>query len=135
MYTDQITLRNDASGLSGRAPVRASCERRNERLTLRRLTGYDDETGRYPARMSEQLRLALTHGVHSLSRAGVSPEDVVQVVYRVRDTQRLPACISGMGDPFGDARPASVFQIVDDFGRPDVEIELELVARIPAHHA
>ncbi|MDG6094885.1 hypothetical protein LOC54_07135 [Acetobacter sp. AN02] len=134
MLAQQITRRNGTSVHPGREPVKFSCDRRHGRLTLRRLTGYDAGTGRYPERMSEQLRLAVTHGVHSLSEAGVALEDVVKVIYRVRDAQRLPSCLSGLGDPFADATPASVFQIVDSFERPDVEIEVELVARIREQH-
>jgi hypothetical protein len=104
-------------------------ERREQEVRVRRVTGFDRRRGGFPARLSEQCRQALQNGSESLAAAGLSMQDVVRVVYLVRDADAFPACFPLLRDAFGDARPAATLRLVGDFDVPDVKIELELIAR------
>ena len=66
-------------------------------------------------------------------------QDVVRVVYLVRDAEAFPACFPYLRDAFGEARPAATLRFVDGFEVDGMQIELELVARPaatkPGQHA
>lgn len=100
-----------------------------QEVRVRRLTGFDREDGGFHHRLSEQCRQALMNGARTLATAGLSMNDVVQVVYLVHDADAFPACLPLLRDAFGDARPGSTLRLVGGFESPDVQIELELVAR------
>jgi hypothetical protein len=107
------------------------CEQLRDGLRLRRLRGYDQRSGNLPARMSEQCRLAFNAGRAALSERGIALKDVMQVIYLVKDASKLSSCGSFVSDALGDLRPVSTVVLVDGFDSPDVEIELELIARHP----
>ncbi|MCQ8239439.1 Rid family hydrolase [Rhizosaccharibacter radicis] len=106
---------------------------RENEVRIRRVTGFDRRRGGFPSRLSEQCRQALMNGSDSLAAAGLSMQDVVRVVYLVRDADAFPACFPLLRDAFGDARPAATLRLVCDFDVPDVKIELELIARPQLH--
>lgn len=118
------TVRNTESQLP-------SCERAGNGLRLRRVRGYDRRAGRFPACMSEQFRLAVSAGDAALCARGASMEDVVRVIYLVKDASQFGTCVPFVTNIFGASRPAATVLVVDGFDRPDVEIELELITRRP----
>ena len=99
-----------------------------QEIRVRRVTGSQREGG-LPPRLSEQCRQALENGARSLEAAGLSMQDVVRVVYLLRDADAFSACFPFLRDAFGDARPAATLRLVGGFDTPDVKIELELIAR------
>ncbi|WP_428390272.1 Rid family hydrolase [Lichenicoccus sp.] len=92
---------------------------------MRALSGFDRGQGG----IAEQCRLALRQGAESLAAAGLRMEDVVRVTYLVRDADAFPSCFGMLRDAFGDARPGATLRLVGGFDRPDMQIEIELVAR------
>lgn len=107
------------------------CERARGGLRVRNVRGYDRRKGCFPKRIAEQCRLAFSTGSEVLSERGVSLDDVVRVVYLVKDAGQLSSCAPFMREALGENRPATTVLIVDGFDRPDVEIEMELVVRTP----
>jgi 2-iminobutanoate/2-iminopropanoate deaminase len=105
-----------------------SRQRRHE-VRVRRVTGHQRDRGHLARRLSEQCRHALENGAAALAQEGAALSDVVRVVYMLRDADAFPACFPLLRDVFGDARPAVTLRLVDGFELPDMQIELELVAR------
>lgn len=96
---------------------------------VRSVTGFDRRLGSFPRRLSEQCRQALRNGAESLAATGLSMQDVVRVTYLVRDVDAFPACFPLLRDAFGDARPAATLRLVSGFDKPEIQIEIELLAR------
>ena len=110
--------RTTPASVAGQAPKAGE-------VRVRALRGF----GRAQAGIAEQCRLALRQGAASLAAAGLCMEDVVRVTYLVRDADAFPSCFPLLRDAFGDARPGSTLRLVGGFERPDMQIEIELVAR------
>ncbi|WP_242010105.1 Rid family hydrolase [Acetobacter conturbans] len=108
-----------------------TCEQSRQNLRLKHLRGYDRRSGRFPARIADQCRLAFCAGDAMLSTKGASLRDVVRVTYLVKNVGHLSTCGSFVSDMLGDNRPATTVLVVEQFDRPEVEIELELTARMP----
>lgn len=113
--------------------VQPSYEHSHEGMRVRRLRGFDSRTGRFPARIGDQCRLAFSAGGVALSARGATLQDVVRVVYLIKDASKLSSCGSFASDALGANRPATTVLVVEKFDRPEIEIELELIARIPEH--
>ncbi|MCH4092546.1 Rid family hydrolase [Acetobacter sp.] len=111
--------------------VQPSYEQSHEGMRVRRLRGFDSRTGDFPPRISDQCRLAFSAGDAALSSRGASLQDVVRVVYLVKDASKLSSCGSFTSNALGDNRPAITVLVVEKFDRPEIEIELELIARVP----
>lgn len=73
-----------AAGLKYEPPT-LSCHPDPEGLCLRNVTGFDLRIGAFPEPIAEQCRLAFSAGAASLSKNGSSLEDVVRVVYLVKN--------------------------------------------------
>ncbi len=99
-------------------------------VQVRAVTGYDRRQGRFPHRLADQCRQALMNGAESLASAGLCMQDVVRVIYLVRDADAFPACFPLLRDAFGEARPGATLRVVSCFDRADMQIELELIARL-----
>ena len=89
----------------------------------------DDSAARRP--MPEQCRRALAYGAELLAGEGGSLGDVVRVVYVLRDPDAFAACYPLLRTAFEDGRPAVALRLVSGFDRPDIDIELDLVAHLP----
>lgn len=102
---------------------------RPSEVRVRCVTGFDRRQGRFPCRLSDQCRQALRNGAESLASAGLSMQDVVSVTYLLRNADAFSACFPLLRNAFGDARPGATLRLVYGFDMPDMQIELELVAR------
>ena len=98
-------------------------------VRIRSVTGFDSGEGGFPRRLNDQCRQALRNGAESLACAGLSMQDVVQVTYLMQDADAFPTCFALLRHAFGDARPGATLRLVGGFDEPDMQIELELVAR------
>lgn len=112
------------AAIEHRAPLN-----RPREVRVRRVTGFDRSRNGFSRRLSDQCRQALRNGADSLATAGLSMQDVVRVVYLVRDADAFPACFPFLRDAFGEARPAATLRFVDGFDVDGMQIELELFAR------
>ncbi|GBR03071.1 Rid family hydrolase [Acetobacter oeni] len=99
-------------------------------LRLSRIRGYDRHAGRFPARITDQCRLAFSAGNAALLARGASLQDVVRVIFVVKDAGQLTSCAPFVSNALGANRPAATVMVVDSFDSPDVEIELELITHI-----
>lgn len=121
--------------LPARRAMTMVCEQERDGISLRRVRGFDRHADHFPPRMSEQLRLAFSAGRAALAARGASMTDVVRVIYRVKDTEGLPHCAPFLYGAFGERQPISTLLVVPEFERPDVEIEIDLIARLPERTA
>lgn len=129
-----VAMKNEAESsdpLCRTDTVQPSYERMRNGFRVRHLRGFDREAGRFPVRVADQCRLALSAGNAALSEKGASLEDVVHVTYLVKEAGQLSTCGSFIRDMLGDNRPATTVLVVRQFDRSDVEIEVEMVARMP----
>ena len=94
-------------------------------------TGYDYATMKMPETVEEQCANALGTIGRALAEAGASLEDVVQVRYILPEKADWPACWPVVSKAFAEARPAATM-ISAALQEPEMRIEIEVVARIPA---
>ena len=94
-------------------------------------TGYDYATMTMPETVEEQCANALGTIGRALAEAGASLEDVVQVRYILPEKADWPACWPVVSKAFAEARPAATM-ISAALQEPEMRIEIEVVARIPA---
>ncbi|MFC4063955.1 RidA family protein [Actinoplanes subglobosus] len=92
-----------------------------------------DAHGKVPEGWAEQTRLTFRNVEAALAAGGAGWGDVIKLTYFVTGTDELPA-IRSIRDEFVDtARPpaSSLVQVAGLF-RPDLLIEIEAVAAVPA---
>lgn len=96
-------------------------------------TGYDYATMTMPAAVTDQCRNALATIARALAEAGASLDDVVRVHYILPDRALWPECWPLVAAAFATARPAATM-IVAGLQEPEMKIEIEVTARLPAPH-
>ena len=96
-------------------------------------TGYDYATMTMPAAVTDQCRNALATIARALAEAGASLDDVVRVRYILPDRALWPECWPLVAAAFATARPAATM-IVAGLQEPEMKIEIEVTARLPAPH-
>ncbi|HSF63944.1 MAG TPA: RidA family protein [Paracoccaceae bacterium] len=94
-------------------------------------TGYDYAAMTMPPRVEDQCANALATIGRALAEAGASLDDVVRVRYILPDKADWPACWPAVSAAFVTARPAATM-IVAGLQEPEMRIEIEVTARLPA---
>ena len=94
-------------------------------------TGYDYSSMTMPVSVAGQCRNALATIEKALEDAGASIADVVRVRYILPDAKDWPACWPVTSEVFGKVRPAATM-IVAGLQEPEMKIEIEVTARLPA---
>jgi enamine deaminase RidA (YjgF/YER057c/UK114 family) len=94
-------------------------------------TGYDYATMTMPESVTDQCRNALGTISRALQEAGSSLDHVLRVRYILPDKADWPACWPITSEAFATARPAATM-IVAVLQEPEMKIEIEVTARIPA---
>jgi enamine deaminase RidA (YjgF/YER057c/UK114 family) len=94
-------------------------------------TGYDYATMTMPESVTDQCRNALGTIARALKEAGTSLDHVLRVRYILPDKADWPACWPIASEAFATARPAATM-IVAGLQEPEMKIEIEVTARIPA---
>ena len=94
-------------------------------------TGYDYATMTMPARVEDQCANALATIGRALAEVGATLDDVVRVRYILPDKADWPACWPVVSAAFSSARPAATM-IVAGLQEPEMRIEIEVTARLPA---
>ena len=87
-----------------------------------------------PQEVEVQCANALATIEAALQGTGCNLDDVVRVRYIVTDTAYWPACWPITRKAFTRARPAATM-IVAGLQEPEMKIEIEVTARIPAKEA
>lgn len=94
-------------------------------------TGYDYTTMSMPDTIEEQCRNTLATIAKALEEAGSGLDHVVRVNYIVPDKAEWPKCWPITSEAFAKARPAATM-ICADLQNPEMKIEIEVTARVPA---
>lgn len=97
-------------------------------------TGYDYATMRMPEAVADQCRNALATIGRALAEAGASLADVARVRYILPDAADFEPCWPVLREVFGEVRPAATM-IVAGLMTPEMKIEIEVTARLPAPRA
>ncbi len=94
-------------------------------------TGYDYTTMSMPDTIEDQCRNTLATIAKALEEAGSGLDHVVRVNYIVPDKTEWPKCWPITSEAFAKARPAATM-ICADLQNPEMKIEIEVTARVPA---
>ena len=94
-------------------------------------TGYDYSTMQMPESIETQCANALATIGSALSEAGCSLNDVVRVRYILTDPAEWSSCWPVTSRIFSKALPAATM-IVAQLQEPEMKIEIEVTARVPA---
>lgn len=98
-------------------------------------TGYDYATMTLPDGVEDQARNCLATIADTLTKAGTSLENVVRVTYYITDVADADKVFPIFGEVFGDIRPASTLLVVAGLLKPEMKIEIEATAMLPAAQA
>jgi 2-iminobutanoate/2-iminopropanoate deaminase len=86
------------------------------------------ENGELPPGIEAQSRLAWANALAALRQAGMGLEDVVKVRSTLINAADIPTYARVRAEIFGDARPALMMHVVNQMIRPDILIEIEVIA-------
>ncbi len=89
-----------------------------------------DKDGNVPADFAAQADLAWRNCMAVLAFNSLRMKDVVKITHFITDAANLPAYNDIRGKYLGEERPASTLLIVAGLARPDLLIEVEMVAAI-----
>lgn len=94
-------------------------------------TGYDYSTMSMPEGVVDQCANALGTIAAALAEVGATLDDVVRVRYILPDRADWPLCWPVVSEAFAKARPAATM-LVAGLQEPEMKIEIEVTARLPA---
>ena len=86
------------------------------------------DDGTIPAGIEAQTRLAWKHIVAMLADARMTIADLVKVTTSLTNGRDVPAYVKIRGEFLGDVRPAFMLQIVTGLIKPEVLVEVEIIA-------
>ena len=86
------------------------------------------DDGTIPAGIEAQTRLAWKHVLAMLAKAGMTTADLVKVTTSLTDARDIPAYAKIRGEVLGDVRPAFMLQVVTQLIKPEVLVEVEIIA-------
>ena len=89
-----------------------------------------DADGNVPADFAAQADLAWQNLMAILEFNGMRMKDVVKITHFLTDAANLPAYNDVRSKYLGEERPASTLLIVAGLARPDLLVEVEMVAAI-----
>ena len=86
------------------------------------------DDGTIPAGIEAQTQLAWNHVLAALAKAGMTTADLVKVTTSRTDARDIPAYAKIRGEVLGDVRPAFMLQVVTQLIKPEVRVEVEVIA-------
>jgi enamine deaminase RidA (YjgF/YER057c/UK114 family) len=92
-------------------------------------TGYDYDTMRMPADLTEQTRNCFRTISKVLDEAGFTLADVVRARYYILDRADADAVLAVCGEQFREIRPAATIVVVGGLLRPEMRVEIEVTAK------
>ncbi len=87
-----------------------------------------DPDGNAPVEFVGQADQAYRNVIAILEHHGLAMSDVVKMTHYLTDSADVPAYSEVRARWLGDARPASTLLIVSGLARPDLKVEIEVVA-------
>lgn len=90
------------------------------------------DDGSVPDDVAEQSKLAWDNVLAALAVAGMGTGDIVKVTSWLVDRDDIPPYTAVRAQVLGDARPASMLAIVPALVRPEIRVEVEVIAACPA---
>jgi 2-iminobutanoate/2-iminopropanoate deaminase len=84
--------------------------------------------GKIPDGIEAQARLAWNYILEMLKKAQMTTDDLVKVTTSLTDARDIPAYVKVRGEVLGDVRPAFMLQIVTGLIKPEVLVEVEIIA-------
>jgi 2-iminobutanoate/2-iminopropanoate deaminase len=85
-------------------------------------------TGDVPDGIEAQSRVAWGYIMQMLERAGMTVNDLIKVTTTLINADDIPGYVKVRGEFLGDVRPAFMLQIMTQLIRPDVLVEIEIIA-------
>lgn len=95
-------------------------------------TGYDYGNMTLPPDVTQQTRNIFFTLSTILAEAGSSLQDVVRAQYFVTDRAYCEPVLAVCGEVFGLIRPAAGIYVVAGLLKPEMKVEIEVTARLPA---
>ena len=92
-------------------------------------TGYDYATMTMPQTVGEQAANALRTIAAALAEAGFAMANVVRVTYYITDGNHAEAVLAVCGEVLSDIRPAATILVVAGLYRPEMMVEIEVIAK------
>src|SRR5262249_24401190 len=89
--------------------------------------GVSDD-GTIPEGIEAQARLAWGYILAMLGKAGMTTADLVKVTTSLTNAHDIPAYAKVRGEFLGDVRPAFMLQVVTQLIKPEVLVEIEIIA-------
>jgi len=89
--------------------------------------GVSDD-GKLPEGIEAQTRLAWGYILQALGKAGMTTADLVKVATSLTDTRDIPAYVKVRGEFLGEVRPAFMLQVVTQMVKPEILVEIEVIA-------
>jgi 2-iminobutanoate/2-iminopropanoate deaminase len=86
------------------------------------------DNGTFPEGIEAQKRLAWKYILAMLTKAEMTTADLVKVTTSLTNAQDIPAYVKVRGEMLGDVRPAFMLQIVTQLIKPEVLVEVEVIA-------
>lgn len=95
-------------------------------------TGYDYATMVLPAGVEDQARNCFKTIATTLAEAGASLNDVVRATYYITEAADAEKVFPIFGEIFGEIRPAATLVVVAGLLKPEIKVEIEVTAMVPA---
>ena len=92
-------------------------------------TGYDYATMTMPADVTSQTRNCFKTIEAALADGGFAMADIVRATYYVTDGNNADAVLAVCGEALGDIRPAATILVVAGLYRPEMMVEIEVIAK------
>jgi 2-iminobutanoate/2-iminopropanoate deaminase len=86
------------------------------------------DDGKFPEGIEAQARLAWEYIIAALEKAGMTTADLVKVTTWLTSAQDIPLYTKVRGEFLGDERPAFMLQVVTQLIKPEVLVEVEIIA-------
>jgi len=86
------------------------------------------DDGTIPAGIEAQARLAWKYILATLAKAGMTTSDLVKVATSLTNAGDIPAYAKVRSEILGEARPAFMLQVVTQLIKPEVLVEIEIIA-------
>ena len=95
-------------------------------------TGYDYATMTMPVDVTSQTRNCFKTIEATLKEGGFAMTDIVRATYYVTDASNADAVLAVCGEVLGDIRPAATILAVAGLFKPEMKVEIEVTALLPA---
>jgi 2-iminobutanoate/2-iminopropanoate deaminase len=86
------------------------------------------DDGKIPPGIEAQSRLAWGYILAALEKAEMTTADLVKVTTSLTSAEDIPGYVKVRGEFLGEVRPAFMLQIVTQLIKPEVLVEVEIVA-------